>query len=59
MLKHGIIENEEELETLTGLINEPKIRINEKSFPDFNENIQTSKLFAFSKDLKNVGVQNT
>lgn len=59
MLHNKIIEDEEELETVINELNEPKIRINEKSFADFNENLQTSKLFKFNKKLPNVGVINT
>lgn len=59
MLKYNIIEDEDELEQITNELNDPKIRINEKSFSDFNENLQTSKLFKFNDKLKNVGVINT
>lgn len=38
---------------------EPKIRVNERSFADFNDNLASQKIFKFNDKNKDVGMQNT
>jgi len=59
LLEKEQVDDEEDLELLKTTLYDPCIRVNERSFPEFNDNRATQKVFKFNDKNKDIGCINT